>query len=350
MIFRQLFERSSSTYTYLLADPNTREAILIDPVFETHSRDTAMLREMDLNLLYTLDTHVHADHVTGAWLMKKRLGSEIVLSRRYNAEKVDREVDDGDIITFGDYAVKILATPGHTAGCLSFVVGDDSRVFTGDCLLIRGAGRTDFQQGSAQTLYHSIKEKLFILPDNCEVYPGHDYSGRTMSMISEEKRFNARIGGDATQRDFVGYMDNLNLPHPKKLDIAVPANMRCGYSENEDALELPDWGPVIVNYAGIAQLEPEWLHTHRNDVLLLDVRSSEEFQNEGHIEGSTLIPLDQLQARIDEVPKGKPIVTICHSGTRSGRASLMLRKVGHKQVANLVGGLVQWRKLSYPLQ
>jgi glyoxylase-like metal-dependent hydrolase (beta-lactamase superfamily II) len=172
MFFRQLFDSASSTYTYLLADERTREAVLVDPVFEQHSRDAALIRELGLSLRYTLDTHCHADHVTGAWLMKTALGSQIV----------------------------------------SFVTEDRLMVITGDALLVRGAGRTDFQQGSASRLFRSIREQLFALPDDCVVYPGHDYAGRTSSTIGEERVFNPRIGGKAREEDFVGYMRNLGLP------------------------------------------------------------------------------------------------------------------------------------------
>lgn len=351
MIFRQLFDSTSSTYTYLLADTATREAILIDPVFELHARDVAMLREMDLKLKYTLDTHVHADHVTGAWLMRQALGSQIVLSGRFGADFVDRPADHGDTIQFGDYFIEIRATPGHTAGCLSYVTSNHEQAFTGDSLLIRGAGRTDFQEGSAKKLYHSVKEQIFTLPETCLIYPAHDYNGRTVSTVGEEKRFNARLGGDATERDFIGHMENLALPHPKKIDIAVPANMRCGRPEDEEeAPKTPSWGPVILNYAGIYQLEAGWVYEHRGQLHLLDVRTPQELEEDGAIEEAQLIPLDELRNRIEEIPKQKPIVAICHSGSRSGQATKILTKAGFDKVANLAGGIARWKSLSYPTQ
>src|SRR5579859_6057479 len=178
MIFRQLYDQVSSTYTYLLADERTREAVLIDSVFEQHGRDVALIRELDLKLLYALDTHCHADHVTGSWLMKAALGSQVALSKEYGAANVDLPLADGDVIRFGVQGLDVRSTPGHTAGCLSLLTMDRSLAFTGDSLLVRGAGRTDFQEGNAQRLFRSIRDRLFVLPDDCVVYPGHDYEGR----------------------------------------------------------------------------------------------------------------------------------------------------------------------------
>jgi sulfur dioxygenase len=232
MIFRQLYDTTSSTYTYLLADAATHAALLIDPVFEKHQRDAALVRELGLELTHTLDTHCHADHVTGAWLMKQALGSRIALAGAYRAANVDVPLGHGDVVRFGQLALEVRATPGHTDGCLSFVMADRGIAFTGDALLVRGAGRTDFQRGDPHALFRSIREQLFTLPDECIVYPGHDYEGRTASTIGEEKAYNPRIGGDAREEDFVGYMKNLGLPHPKQLAIAVPANLRAGLPES----------------------------------------------------------------------------------------------------------------------
>src|SRR5678815_924604 len=181
MLFRQLIDSRSSTYTYLLADASTRDAVLIDPVFEQYARDAALLRELGLTLRHTLETHVHADHVTAAWLFHERLASAIVVPADGGAEGADRRVRDGDVIAFGGETLSVLATPGHTAGCVSYVSGDRSMAFTGDALMIRGAGRTDFQEGDARRLYRSVHGKLFALGDDCLVYPAHDYSGRLAS-------------------------------------------------------------------------------------------------------------------------------------------------------------------------
>lgn len=346
MVFRQLYDSTSSTYTYLLADPATRAAVLIDPVFEQHDRDAALVRELGLSLEMTLDTHVHADHVTGAWLMKQTFGSQIALSATYGARGVDRPLTDGDVVTYGERQLEVRATPGHTEGCLTYVDHDAGLVFSGDALLIRGAGRTDFQAGSAATLFHSIRDQIFSLPDDFTVYPAHDYKGRTASSVSEERTHNPRIGGTARQEDFVGFMDNLGLPHPKKIAEAVPANLRVGEPEDGRAPGRPDWGPVVRTYAGVLQIEPEWVASHRDEVRILDVRSAAEFDAElGHIDRAQLIPLDELRDRVAEVPNDRPVVVVCQSGRRSAMATSILEKQGLDRVANLAGGMLAWREL-----
>jgi sulfur dioxygenase len=349
MLFRQMFDHGSSTYTYLLADEKTREAVLIDPVFEQHTRDAALLRELGLTLRFTLDTHCHADHVTGAWLMKEALGSRIGLSSRYGAAHVDVPLEPRAELRFGAEQLEVRATPGHTDGCVSFVTADQTAVFTGDALLVRGAGRTDFQGGSAHTLFCSIREQLFTLPDTCVVYPGHDYDGRTSSTIGEEKVHNPRIGGGAREEDFVGYMQNLGLPHPKQIALAVPANMRCGEPETRTVLGAPDWGPVVTTYAGILEIAPEWVARHRDAVSILDVRGPAEHVGElGHLDGARLIPLDELRARASELTDERPVVVVCQTGKRSAMATVILRKAGLTRVANLAGGMVRWRDLGLP--
>lgn len=349
MIFRQLFDQVSSTYTYLLADEQTREAVLIDSVFEQHARDAALIRELELKLLYTLDTHCHADHVTGAWLMKVALGSQVALSDAYKATNIDVPLVHGSVVRFGAQVLEVRATPGHTDGCLSFVTPERKMVFTGDALLVRGAGRTDFQQGDPGRLFQSIREQLFTLPDDCIVYPGHDYDGRTSSTIGEERKHNPRIGGDAREEDFVGYMRNLALPHPKQLAVAVPANMRAGQPEDGTVTAAPSWGPVVTTYAGLREIAPEWVAVHRDEVHVLDVRSPAELDGElGHLEGAQLIPLDDLRARVAEVKSDKPVVVVCQTGKRSGMGTVILGKAGLTRVANLAGGMVRWRDLGLP--
>src|SRR5262245_41914094 len=258
MLFRQLIDNRSSTYSYLLADAATRDAVLIDPVFEQFARDAALVRELGLTLRCTLETHVHADHVTAAWLFHDRLGSAIVVSADSGAEGADRLVREGDVVTFGGETLSVLSTPGHTGGCVSYLSGDRKAVFTGDSLMIRGAGRTDFQQGDAHRLYRSVHETLFALPDDCIVYPAHDYAGRLASSVGEERAFNPRLGGARSERDFVGFMDNLGLPHPKQIDVALPANLRCGRPpEGEGAQTEPAWAPARRSFAGVLEVEPE---------------------------------------------------------------------------------------------
>jgi sulfur dioxygenase len=216
MLFRQLFDPQSGTYSYLLADEETRQAVLIDPVHEQVPRDTALIGELGLELLYTIETHVHADHVTGAWLLKRRTGSQIALSGQGGAQGADRLLAHGDKIAFGDRYLSVRQTPGHTAGCLTYVLDSEDMAFTGDCLLIRGCGRTDFQGGDAARMYQSVHMQIFTLSDACLLYPAHDYRGVTVTTVGEEKIFNPRLGGQISESDFAGYMKNLGLDHPKK--------------------------------------------------------------------------------------------------------------------------------------
>jgi sulfur dioxygenase len=353
LIFRQLFDAASSTYTYLLGDPRTRAAVLIDTVFEQHARDHALLGELELTLVAVLDTHCHADHVTGAWLMQQASGCRIGISRRYQPpiDGADLRLDHGDRIAFGRRYLEVRATPGHTDGCVTLVLDDASMAFTGDALLIRGTGRCDFQNGSASDLYRSITSQIFTLPDDCLLFPGHDYSGRTMSSVREEKAHNPRVGGGADERDFVGLMENLNLPHPKQIDVAVPANRRSGQPTDGKVPRPADWGPVRRTYAGLLEIEPEWVAEHLDSVHVLDVRQPHEMQESlGHIGGAQLIPLNELTARLAEVPRDKPVVAVCHAGMRSGQATVILRSGGLTTCANLRGGMLLWSQLGLPTQ
>src|SRR5882672_8865295 len=252
MIFRQLFDQQSSTYTYLLAD--AREALLIDPVFEQARRDVALVEELGLKLRWTLETHVHADHVTGAWLLRERLGGRIAISAAAGAQGADRYLKHEEKIQFGKRALEARATPGHTGGCLSYVLDDRSMAFTGDALLIRGCGRTDFQQGDPRTLYRSIRSQVFSLPEECLVYPGHDYRGLTATSVGEEKLYNPRLGESIGEQDFVGYMQHLGLAHPQQMEVAVPANMNCGKPQKTTTLD-PDWAPLTYTFAGIWEVQ-----------------------------------------------------------------------------------------------
>lgn len=346
MLFRQLFDPASSTYTYLLADQSTRRAFLIDTVYEQFERDKALLSELDLELTHTLETHVHADHVTAAWRFHQALGSKIVLSKKSGAEGADLYVDDGDLLENGTASLLVRATPGHTDGCVTYVTKDYRMAFTGDALLIRSAGRTDFQQGNAQTLYRSIKDRIFSLPQECLLYPGHDYAGRTVTTVDEERRWNPRIGGEASESDFAGYMQNLGLPHPKQIDVAVPANLKCGRPQKAAAPDKPEWAPVVHTFSGVNEIDPVWVSEHRSRITLLDVREPAELTGDlGKAEDIVHIPLGELRARVEEVPRDKPVVCICRSGRRSAQACAILEKAGVAEVANSAGGMIRWRAL-----
>jgi glyoxylase-like metal-dependent hydrolase (beta-lactamase superfamily II)/rhodanese-related sulfurtransferase len=352
LVFRQLFDPQSSTYSYLLGDQRTHEAVLIDSVFEQARRDAALVEELGLALRATLETHVHADHVTGAWLLKRRLGSAVALAAASGAQGADRYLAHGDRVEFGKRYVEVRSTPGHTRGCVTYVLDDESMAFTGDCLLIRGSGRTDFQQGDPREMYRSVRSQILTLPPACLLYPAHDYRGLTVTSVAEERRFNPRLGGDIGEGDFVGYMNNLGLPHPKLIDIAVPANLRCGKPDQETALPAePTWAPLTFTFAGIWEIQPDALEESTAKVQVVDVREADEYAGPlGRIQGSRLIPLGQLPRRTNELGRDRPVVTVCRSGARSAQASVLLQKAGFTDVANLAGGMLRWRAEGHPVE
>ena len=344
LIFRQSFDPQSSTYTYLLGDGKTKETVLIDPVFEQAPRDAALLRELGLRLVCTLETHIHADHVTGAWMMKRMFGSAIALAKDTGAQGADRTLVHGDRVAFGTRYLQVRATPGHTAGCVTYVLDDESMAFTGDCMMIRGTGRTDFQEGDARALYRSVHSQILTLPHACLLYPAHDYRGLSVTSVVEEREFNPRLGAEISEDDFTGYMENLGLPHPKKMDIAVPANLRSGRPENEAAAPEQSWAPLTFTFAGVWEIDPKTLEEVATPVQVVDVREPDEYVGPlGHIRGAKLIPLGTLLARIEELPRDRPLVMVCRSGARSAQATQLLQRSGFANVANLNGGMLRWR-------
>lgn len=343
MIFHQLFESETSTYTYILADEETREAIIVDPVLETADRDLKLLGELNLKLKYIVDTHIHADHVTGAGHLRKMTGAQTGVSAQAKVDCADISLRDGDELSFGKYKLKALETPGHTDSCMSYFV--DGKVFTGDALLIRGTGRTDFQQGSSDKLYDSIKTKLFSLPDETIVYPGHDYRGFASSTIGLEKKYNPRVGAGRTKDEFVKIMGELKLANPKKIHEAVPANLGCGIKENRSIINAQ-------KVDGIPVVNPEAVRPALGKVRIIDVRTTEEFNNElGHIGGAELVVLGEDLVRFleSENPE-QEIVFVCRSGGRSGHATKYAMDLGYKKVMNMSGGMIRWNELGFPVE
>ena len=364
LVFRQLFDPQSATYTYLVADRGSREALLVDPVFEQARRDAALIEELGLRLKWTLETHVHADHVTGAWLLRQKLGSKIAISAASGAEGADCYVKDLDRVAFGKRHLEARATPGHTGGCMTYVLDDASMAFTGDALLIRGCGRTDFQQGDPGKLFRSVRGPIFSLPEECTLFPGHDYRGLTATSVGEEKLYNPRLAEGILEQDFVGYMKHLGLPHPKQMEVAVPANLKCGKPQAATQNPLSpqgdhawglqgdhDWAPLTYTFAGIWEVQPNWLEEHLRDVQVLDVRELDEFNGPlGHVPGAKLVPLGTLADGAGMLAREKPIVVVCRSGARSAQATLMLGRAGFEKVANLSGGMLRWRTQRFQVE
>ncbi len=343
MFFKQLFDPASSTLTYLIADDSSHEAVLIDPVAEQVERDVRLLREHGLALKYTLETHVHADHVTAAHALKEATGAQTAVCRDCHAQGYDRLLRDGDVILFGHEEILTIATPGHTPGSVSYLWRD--RVFTGDTLLIGGCGRTDFQNGSAEALWTSITEKLFALDEQILVYPAHDYKGRRVSSIGEERRFNGRVAGK-TREEFLSVMNNLNLPMPARIHEAVPANLEGGAGQPAvaSALGQPKVAVQSVSAKQLAEaLRAPGIH-------LLDVRTPEEF-NALRISGSVNVPLDTLDppALLATIDANEPVYVVCQTGTRSQFAAAELRAAGFRRVVHVDGGTNAWTVAGLPV-
>jgi sulfur dioxygenase len=344
MFFKQLFDPESSTFSYLIADDATHEAVLIDPVVEQVERDQRLIREHGLTLKYTLETHVHADHITAAAALKKATGAQTAVARDCMAQGFDRYLVDGDVILFGHQEIMVLATPGHTPGSVSYLWQD--RVFTGDALLIGGCGRTDFQNGSAEALYRSISEKLFTLDEQTLVYPGHDYKGRRVSSIGEEKKFNARIAGKSLE-EFVATMASLQLPDPRRIHEAVPANLAGGAIPSGTADASRQYAAADRRSVSALQLSQILAN---EAIYLLDVRTPGEFAAL-RVAGAVNLPMEQLDPAALRTSLGTDasIYCMCQTGTRSQIAAERLRAAGFRHVIHVDGGTTAWVTAGLPV-
>jgi sulfur dioxygenase len=350
MIFRQLLDRESCTWTYLVGDEWSREAVLIDPVQELLDRDLGVLDELGLKLVYVLETHVHADHVTAAGLLRARTGAKVGVAAAAGVTNADLELADGDAIRFGLQAIEVRATPGHTAGCLTYVPATRPMAFTGDALFVRGCGRTDFQGGDPRVLYRSVRDKILSLPDETELFPAHDYKGRTVTTVREEKLYNPRLAG-RTEDEFAAIMEGLGLPYPAKMDVAVPANLRCGLGEDQTLAPPAPSDDLIRRTAGGAPgIDPLVLAKARERWRLVDVREPEEWAGpDGLLGGAETIPLGELPKAAAGWSRDEPVALYCRSGGRSDRAARDLEALGFKRVASLQGGVLRWASLGLPL-
>jgi sulfur dioxygenase len=342
----QLFDPASSTYTYLLFDPVTREALIIDPVDQQLERDLQVLQDHRLKLRWTVETHAHADHITSAGQLAEHTGAQTVAPEGCGIATAARQLKDGDELSVGGEQVTVIHTPGHTAGSVSYLWRE--HLFTGDTLLINGCGRTDFQSGSADALYQSITQRLFTLPDNTVVWPGHDYHGRTHSTIAAEKAGNARIAGKS-QAEFVATMSQLGLPRPARMDEAVPANQNSGLGvgrQDADGAALLQVHPAEA-YAGNVspQLACEWWQS--GQAVLIDVRTDAEREWVGFVPGAVALAWKQwpgmaLNPQFDEalkaaMPAGGKAVMLCRSGVRSIAAARRATELGFEAYNILEG-------------
>jgi glyoxylase-like metal-dependent hydrolase (beta-lactamase superfamily II)/rhodanese-related sulfurtransferase len=343
MIFRQLFDAVSGTYTYLLASRRGGEALIIDPVLEKVDRYIQLIGELDLKLVKAVDTHLHADHITGLGALRDRTQCVTVMGEESKVDVVSMRLAEGDKLSIEGLALDVLYTPGHTDDSYSFKMAD--RVFTGDTLLIRGTGRTDFQNGDPRAQFDSIFNKLLRLPDETMVFPAHDYKGETVSTIGEERAFNPRLQVKSVD-EYVALMNSLNLPNPKMMDVAVPANMRVGLAQEEIARR--GWAVSAAEALAL---------NGRPDVTLVDLRERTEREKHGIIAGSLHAPYPELAANVrpggmlHELARatGKRIIFYCAFGERSAMAVQAAQDAGLTSACHIQGGIDAWKRANGPL-
>jgi len=342
MIFRQLFEPVSGTYSYLIARRRGAEALIIDPVLEKVDRYIGLLRDLDLRLVKAVDTHLHADHITGLGALRDRTNCITVMGEQTKADVVSMRLADGDALEIDGVSLDVLYTPGHTDDSYSFVMED--RVFTGDTLLIRGTGRTDFQNGDPRLQYESIFNRLLKLPDETLVFPAHDYKGDTVSTIGEERRCNPRLQVKSVD-EYVALMNNLNLPNPKMMDVAVPANMHVGLSQ--EAVKERGWAVTPDEAIGLVE---------QSDIAFVDLREPKERARHGEIPGSISAPYRTLSEQIAgggvvrELARNRRLVFYCAYGERSAIAVRAARESGIEEARHLHGGFDAWKRVSGPIK
>jgi len=344
VIFRQLFDRASCTYSYLLASRRGGEALIIDPVLERVERYLQLLRELDLKLVKAVDTHLHADHLTGLGALRDRTHCVTVMSERSRVDVVSMRVGDGDRLAIEGLELEVLYTPGHTDDSCCFRM--DDRIFTGDTLLIRGTGRTDFQNGDARAQYESIFGRLLKLPEETLVYPAHDYKGDTVSTIGEERRSNPRLQVSSVEA-YLELMGNLRLDNPKMMDVAVPANMKVGLQQEEVAAR--GWAASVAEARALVG---------RADVLVIDLRERAERERHGSIAGALQVAYPALEESVRAggmlhalaQTTGKRLLFYCAYGERSAMAVQAAQEAGLHSAAHLAGGLAAWKAAGAPVE
>jgi sulfur dioxygenase len=343
MIFRQLYDSTSSTYTYLLASRHGGEALIIDPVLERVNRYLQLLKELDVRLVKAVDTHLHADHITGLDALRERTRCITVMGEQSKAEVVSIRVGDGDRVDIEGVSLEALYTPGHTDDSYSFIMKD--RVFTGDTLLIRGTGRTDFQNGDPRAQYDSLFARLLKLPEETLVYPAHDYKGDTVSTIGEEKAFNPRLQVNSVD-EYVSLMNSLNLPNPKMMDVAVPTNMRIGLAQD-----------IVTGRGWTLTAEEAKDLIGKPEIALIDLREDQERRKDGIIPGSLHVPYPDVEGSLkpdgllQQLAKagGKRLIFYCTYGQRSAMAVQAAQAAGLAASRHIHGGMQAWQQAEGPL-
>lgn len=343
MFFQEL--NNIQCKSYLIADTDAGEAAIIDPIESNIDRYLAVLAYHNLKLKFVSDTHTHADHRSACSAIRRLTGAQILMHETSPQPHVDGRVNDGDMLQVGDISIKVLHTPGHTPDSISFYVNED-RLLTGDVLLIQGTGRSDFAGGDPGDQYDSIINKVFTLPDDTIVFPGHDYRGNTQTTVGIEKSTNPRIAGK-TREEYIRIMDNLNLPLPERIQEVLQINQS---EVDGDHIKFP----LLAELNQILQMEPAVVKTKMaGEAVIIDVRESTEYHGElGHIEGSRLISLPEISASLDALDsdREKEIILVCRSGARSTTAAAILKGVGFSNVNNLKGGMLEWNKLGFPVK
>ena len=343
MIFRQLFDSISSTYTYLLSSAHGGEALIIDPVLGRVDRYIQLLKELDLRLVKAIDTHLHADHITGLEALRERTQCITVMGEQTKADVVSIRVSDGDRVDIEGLSLDVAYTPGHTDDSYSFLMRD--RVFTGDTLLIRGTGRTDFQNGDPRAQYESLFGRLLKLPDETLVYPAHDYKGDTVSTIGEERAFNPRLQVKSMD-DYVVLMNSLHLPNPKMMDVAIPANMRTGLAQQ-----------IVADRGWAVTAEDAKSMLNQSDIALVDLREAQERKRDGVIPGSLHVSYPnvreslQVDGLLNQLARssGKRLIFYCSFGWRSAMAVQAAQAAGLGNSRHIDGGMQAWKDAEGPL-
>ena len=337
MLFRQLFDKTSCTYTYIIASAKGREALIIDPVLENVERYILLLKELDLKLVKVIDTHIHADHISGIAELRDRTNCVTIMGDKTPTDVVSMQVSDQELIKIDGLEFRSLFTPGHTSESFSFLMSD--RVFTGDTLLIRGTGRTDFQNGNPRDSYNSIFNKLLKLPDETLVYPAHDYKGDTVSTILEEKKFNPRLQVKSVN-EYIEIMNNLNLPDPKLMDVAVPNNLKLGIDLDKQKVN----NGIEPNEFKNCLLE--------KDITLIDLREQNELDKIGKIKNSTRVSFPEINDYLNKNKtklQNKKILFYCAIGQRSTLAVQISKSYQYSKCLHLIGGLKNWKQAGLEL-